>query len=82
MSDLSESNMHALNFADDTLLYNTFSNSNEIKNNANKGLGNVMHRLKVNHLKLNSSKTKYMIFAPNSPRYNTIDIKLKIDDNL
>ena len=83
INDLKNStSMHVLNSADDTLLYNTFSNPNNMENVANRELGNVTQWLKVNHLKLNSSKTKFMVFATKSPLYKSIDIKLTIEGNL
>ena len=67
-------NFHTINFADDTLLYMSF-NSDEstdfIENIINKELNNIDKWLIENHLKLNTTKTKYMLFAPETLAWKT-----------
>ena len=56
--------LNVLNFADDTLLYTTFKKDNYKTDTAylNSELGNVSKWLKDNRLKLNTDKTRYMLF--------------------
>ena len=72
------SKFKVINFADDTLLYfryNKFENVNTVLNNELEKINKWMSQ---NHLKLNISKTKFMIFAPRSKTNSPIKITLKI----
>ena len=68
-----------LNFADDTMLYKTFEKSDEIQKIMNEEMMKVNNWLDTNHLRLNTSKTKYMIFCKDLKKFKSLDkIKLKI----
>ena len=69
-----------LNFADDTLLYFNFNNPKNAQTYLNTELNKVLQWLETNNLKLNTSKTKYMLFTPKSKKYNNINFKLKFSD--
>ena len=72
------SKFKVINFADDTLLYfryNKFENVNTILNNELEKINKWMSQ---NHLKLNISKTKFMIFASRLKTSPPIKITLKI----
>ena len=60
---------NVLNFADDTLLYWTFNDPQNVQQNINTQMNNVKHWLATNQLQLNATKTKYMIFTPKLPKY-------------
>ena len=59
-------NLKVLNFADDTLLYSTFNKTTYKKDitSLNSELENVSNWLKLNKLKLNLEKTRFMLFHP------------------
>ena len=83
INDIKEvSNLKTINFADDTLLYNPFNNdasTESIEKVINTELGKVSKWLQENHLKLNTKKTKYMIFASEKSTWkNRRNMKIKI----
>ena len=56
-------------FADDTNLFKSGSNVNEIKCEIESELANISEWLKVNKLSLNIQKTKFMIFANRNSKF-------------
>ena len=83
INDLSNStNMKVLNFADDTLLYIHFDSPRNIGNVINSELENVSQWLNDNQLQVNCSKTKYLVFSPNSPKFESLsNLKLYVGIN-
>ena len=74
--------MQVLNFADDTLLYFKFNKTKEVEKTINTELDNLYKWLNVNHLKLNISKTKYMVFTPNSSKFKALsNLKIVLGNN-
>ena len=72
-------NLETLNFADDTLLYHTFENPDEIQNYMNKEMVKVHKWMENNHLRINSSKTKFMIFHKQLKKFKDLHtLRLKI----
>ena len=79
----SSTQMNVLNFADDTVLYMDFDGLNNVENFINNELEKVNVWMETNHLRINASKTKYMIFAPNNEIFShASNIKLKIGKSL
>ncbi len=70
--------LKVLNFADDTLLYFNFSDKNFAQQYLNSELEKIEEWLSCNKLKANSSKTKYMVFAPRLRAYSNINFQLKL----
>ena len=71
--------LEVLNFADDTLLYMCFKNPQDMEEKLNIELEKVNKWLCINRLKVNSSKTKFMLFRPRSQVWGNMDtLKLKI----
>ena len=76
-------NFKIINFADDSLLYKSFDSTDNIEHILNKELINVDSWLTNNHLKINTKKTKFMFFSPNTKLWNKADnITLKINNNI
>ena len=76
-------NMNVLNFADDTLLYITFNNTRNMENTLNIELDKINNWLYNNHLKINASKTKYMLFTPDTDNWKEIpDPEIKIGQSI
>ena len=75
-------NMEVLNFADDTLLYLTLpKNTNNIESLINSELIKVNTWMEANQLKLNASKTNYLIFSHRNKINNTLDnLQLNINN--
>ena len=71
--------MNIINFADDTLLYMNFDNVNDMESIINKELECVFCWLRNNNLRLNVSKTKYMLFLPKSTAWKNLNLKITID---
>ena len=87
INDLSNcSSFQVINFADDTLLYHKVTDTTKcIEKYLNTEFIKVNNWMVSNKLKLNSSKTKFMIFTPNSPKFkflNNIEIKTKDNTKL
>ena len=75
-------NMQVLNFADDTLLYKKFPKQHKnIENDLNLELKKVSDWMEANHLKINASKTNFLIFSPKSDKFNKLNnLKLTINN--
>ena len=73
-------NLEVLNFADDTLLYFNFSDKTYAQNYINIELDKIERWLLCNKLKLNSSKTKYMVLYPNSRKYKNTNFNLTLQN--
>ena len=83
INDLKNStDLKILNFADDTLLYYEFNDKNYAHRFVNQELDKVACWLRYNKLKINTSKTKYMIFAPNLNKYKNIAFRLDFGDSI
>ena len=65
--------MHFVNFADDTTVFASVSDVNNVHATVNRELIEVDNWLKTNKLSLNVSKTSYMII---SNQKNSLDIKI------
>ena len=75
-------NLKVINFADDTLLYHKIDDPNNFEILLNSEFHKVISWLNINHLKLNTSKTNYMIFSPKSPKFKELNnITLKSGKN-
>ena len=73
INDLSNStDMEMINFADDTLLYYPIKETKNIESWLNMQLQNVNDWMKTNKLKLNLTKTNYMLFSPKSPKFKKL----------
>ena len=75
------SNFKVINFADDTLLYFRFKNKEDVNTILNKELQKINEWMVLNHLKLNISKTKFMVFSPRSAHPTSLQISLKLGNN-
>ena len=64
--------LNLLSFADDTTVYCSGHNSNEIRNTVNNELNNIFKWLCANKLQLNINKSKFMVFSP--PQRSSIDL--------
>ena len=73
-------NMKVINFADDTLLYCGVDNLSGIQESIDNELKNIINWMQINHLKLNLTKTNYMIFSPKSNKFKSLH-KLKLFEN-
>lgn len=81
INDLKNStDMEMINFADDTLIYHPINDTKNIENWINTQIQNVINWMKVNMLKLNLTKTNYMIFTPKTPKYKQLN-KFKFHGN-
>lgn len=65
-------------FADDTLVYYSGDNINEIESKVNEDLERINKWLNVNKLKLNVQKTKYMVITKNYQ--DKFDMNIKINN--
>ena len=65
--------MEMINFADDTLIYHPINDLKNIENWINTQIQNVINWMKVNMLKLNLTKTNYMIFTHKTPKYKQLN---------
>ena len=66
--------MEVLNFADDTLLYLKLpKNTNNTESLNNSELIKLNTWMEANQLKLNASKTNYLIFSHRNKINNTLD---------
>ena len=75
--------MEIINFADDTLAYYNFSNTDNIQNWINKEFNNIKIWMENNHLKLNLTKTNFIIFSPKCNKFkNFSNLNLSINDNV
>ena len=70
--------MKVLNFADDTLLYMCFNQVEGMEDKINQELEKINRWLLGNHLKVNATKTKFMLFHPRSKVWENSTLKLKI----
>lgn len=70
--------MKVLNFADDTLFYMKFKNKNNMEIKLNNELDKIYSWLNNNHLRVNTSKTKYMVFAPNLKIWKGLSLNISI----
>jgi len=68
-------------FADDTTILHSHSDINELSRVVNYELSFVYDWITCNNLRINLSKTNFIIFGPKI-RTNTINIHLKISDNV
>ena len=66
--------MHFVHFADDTTVFASDSDSNNVHATVNKELEGVDYWLKANRLSLNVNKTSYMVI---SNQKNAIEIKIR-----
>ena len=66
--------MHFVHFADDTTVFASDSDINNVHATVNRELVGVDNRLKANRLSLNISKISHMII---SNQKNAIDIKIR-----
>ena len=83
MNDIEfSSNAHILSFADDTTVYKSSCNINELIKTANTVVKTVHDWFCANDLYLNTSKTKYIIITPKHKRPNYDDVTLKLHDKL
>jgi hypothetical protein len=72
--------LNIINYADDTLLYHSFYNCNNIQFFVNKELVKVKTWLGKNHLKLNIGKTKLMFLNKKLDKFKSIgNIKITLD---
>ena len=72
-------NLKVLNFADDTLLYMCFDQTEGVEDIINQELEKINKWLLGNQLKVNTSKTKFMLFHPRSKIWGNLStMKLKI----
>lgn len=79
---VNSTNLQVLNFADDTLLYYKFDNPAIIETFLNNELEKIKQWLNTNHLTINTSKTKYLIFSPNSTKFQNLNsLKILIGKN-
>ena len=65
--------MKTINFEDDTLLYHSFNNPIRVHKTLNHEFKNIIDWMQVNHLKLNLTKTNYLLFLPKSNKYKSLD---------
>lgn len=70
------SHLMAVFFADDTLVYYSGDNMEEIVSKVKEDLERLNKWLNVNKLKLNLPKTKYMIITKSEENYYNVDIKI------
>ena len=70
----SSNQMRFVNFADDTIVFASDSDINNVHDTVNRELVDVDNWLKANRLSLNISKTSYMII---SNQKNAIDIRIR-----
>lgn len=79
VNDLGSSLNHSSHilYADDTTLYITGKNINDLFLKMNIELDNLSAWFKANKLALNINKTNYIVFSPNN--INTVDMTLTID---
>lgn len=78
MNDIKSCLVHLmiLLFADDTLLYYSGDNINDIVNKVNEDLERINKWLNVNKLKLNLPKTKYMVICKSDKDEYNVDIRI------
>ena len=83
LNDLKYStNLQTINFADDTLLYQTIDNTEGVQEKLTHEMKKVKSWMNVNHLRLNASKTKFMVFHPKKYKYKKLtNLKLKLDSD-
>ena len=62
-----------LNFADDTLLYHTVETCEGVQQHLDNEMNKINTWMEKNRLKLNASKTKFMIFSPNIGKFKPLD---------
>ena len=65
-------NMKVINFADDTLLYYDIKDTHNLEFLINNELKQIITWMQINHLKLNLTKTNYMIFSPKSNKFKIL----------
>ena len=73
-------NVHPLMYADDSNVFISGDNSNELIEIANSDLIKICQWLNANKLSLNLNKTKYMLFSKSRTVDNSID-PLLIDND-
>ena len=66
-------NLHPLMYADDSNLFISGHNSNELIEIANSDLNKICQWINANKLSLNLNKTKYMLFSKSKTVDNSID---------
>ena len=83
INDLAKcTSLKVLNFADDTLLYSDFESPLCVDKVLNDELKKVTQWLNDNKLKLNCTKTKYLVFSPKSNKFNSLkSMKLCVNSN-
>ena len=75
--------MDVINFADDTLIYSSIKNPDNAQQLINKEFNNIVIWMNKNHLKLNTYKTKLIIFSPKAKKYDSLNqIHLTSGDNV
>jgi len=70
---------HILSFADDTTLYASHSNINQLFSIANKQLENLFSWFCTNKLALNEIKTKYLVIRPSHMRPILVQLNITIN---
>ena len=69
--------METINFADDTLVYCTIKDPNNIENTLNNEFQKIINWMDANHLKLNYNKTNFLIFSPKTNKFKPLE-KIKL----
>ena len=82
INDISNAtSLNVLSFADDTTLYTSSPSPSKLSDYTNKELNNVFNWLVDNKLSLNISKTKFMLFGPQTSNHDKWkNLTLKIND--
>lgn len=80
INDISNSaNVNILSFADDTTIYMSHSNMEELFRQANQNVNKIFNWFCANKLSLNANKTKYIIMRPSSKPCSTENRKVCIN---
>ena len=75
-------NLQVINFADDTLIYHKINDPTNINLYINMEFDKVKQWMSANHLRINYSKTKHIIFSTNSSKLSLFNkISIKGDNN-
>jgi hypothetical protein len=82
INDISNSaDVNILSFADDTTIYMSHSNMEELFRQANQNINKICNWFCANKLSLNANKTKYIIMRPSSKPCHTANRKVCINGN-
>ena len=69
-----------LSFADDTTLYTSHSDIQQLYTTANTHINNLFEWFCANRLSLNANKTKYIVIRPHQKRCNLTGLNIHIDN--